>query len=69
MPITLAQVEEARNNIATIAVRTPLVLCNTDAPGHLYLKLENLQPIGSFKIRGAANVMARTPRQPRRFAR
>src|SRR6266581_4515249 len=63
MPITLAQVEEARNNIATIAVRTPLVLCNPDAPGHLYLKLENLQPIGSFKIRGAANVMARTPRQ------
>ena len=63
MPITLAQVEEARNNIATIAVRTPLVLCNTDAPGHLYLKLENLQPIGSFKIRGAANVMARAPRE------
>src|ERR1700724_2652919 len=62
MPITLAQVEEARNNIAAVAVRTPLVLCNTDAPGHLYLKLENLQPIGSFKIRGAANVMSRTPR-------
>src|SRR5437868_14229424 len=62
MPITLAQVEEARNNIATIAVRTPLVLCNTDAPADLYLKLENLQPIGSFKIRGAANVMALTPR-------
>jgi threonine dehydratase len=29
----------------------------------LYLKLENLQPIGSFKIRGAANVMALTPRE------
>jgi threonine dehydratase len=29
----------------------------------LYLKLENLQPIGSFKIRGAANVMARTPHE------
>jgi threonine dehydratase len=29
----------------------------------LYLKLENLQPIGSFKIRGAANVMALTPKQ------
>src|SRR6201988_2620679 len=63
MPITLAQVAEARNNIAAVAMRTPLVLCNTDAPGHLYLKLENLQPIGSFKIRGAANVMARTPRE------
>src|ERR1700692_612715 len=61
MPITLAQVEEARINIAVVAVRTPLVVSNTDAPGHLYLKLENRQPIGSFKIRGAANVMARTP--------
>jgi threonine dehydratase len=63
MPITLAQVEEARRNLAPVALRTPLVLCNTEAPAELYLKLENLQPIGSFKIRGAANVMARTPRE------
>ena len=63
MPITLAQVEEARRNIAAVALRTPLVRCNADAPAELYLKLENLQPIGSFKIRGAANVMARTPRE------
>jgi threonine dehydratase len=59
----LAQVEEARRNIAAVALRTPLVRCNADAPAELYLKLENLQPIGSFKIRGAANVMARTPRE------
>ena len=63
MPVTLAQVEEARRNIAPVALRTPLLRCNTDAPVELYLKLENLQPIGSFKIRGAANVMARTPRE------
>jgi threonine dehydratase len=63
MPITLAQVEEARRNIAAVALRTPLVRCNADAPAEIYLKLENLQPIGSFKIRGAANVMARTPRE------
>jgi threonine dehydratase len=63
MPITLAQVEEARRNISGLALRTPLLRCNADAPAELYLKLENLQPIGSFKIRGAANVMARTPRQ------
>jgi len=62
MPITLTHVEEARRNIASVALRTPLVRCNTDAPPNVYLKLENLQPIGSFKIRGAANVMARTPR-------
>jgi threonine dehydratase len=44
-------------------LRTPLVRFNGDAPAEIYLKLENLQPIGSFKIRGAANVMARTPRE------
>jgi threonine dehydratase len=39
-------------------VRTPLVRLNArEAPGEVYLKLENLQPIGSFKIRGAANAM------------
>jgi threonine dehydratase len=63
MPVTLAQVEEARRNIAAVALRTPLVRFNADAPAEIYLKLENLQPIGSFKIRGAANVMARTPRE------
>ena len=62
MPITLAQVDEARRNIAGIALRTPLVKFGYEAPADVYLKLENLQPIGSFKIRGAANVMARTPR-------
>lgn len=63
MPVTLEQVQEARRNIAGIALRTPLVKCACDQPVDLYLKLENLQPIGSFKIRGAANVVARTPRE------
>jgi threonine dehydratase len=62
MPITVSQAEQARRNIAALAVRTPLVRCNIDDPADLYLKLENLQPIGSFKIRGAANVTALTPR-------
>src|SRR6478672_2464937 len=62
MPITLQQVQEARQNIAGTALRTPLVPLNAEAAADIYLKLENLQPIGSFKIRGAANVMARTPR-------
>lgn len=60
MPVTLSQVEEARRNIAGIALRTPVVRLNAEPDA--YLKLENLQPIGSFKIRGAANVMAKTPR-------
>src|SRR4051812_49440322 len=63
MPITLADVEEARRNIAGIALRTPLVPFPVAGAAEIWLKLENLQPIGSFKIRGAANVMGRTPRE------
>ncbi len=55
--------EEARRNIAGTALRTPLAPLNGEAAAQVFLKLENLQPIGSFKIRGAANVMARTPRE------
>jgi threonine dehydratase len=59
MPLTLASIEQARRNIAGIALRTPLVRLNGfDLPTEIYLKLENLQPIGSFKIRGAANAIA-----------
>jgi threonine dehydratase len=61
--VNLEQVEQARRNIAGTALRTPLVRLNADAAAEVYLKLENLQPIGSFKIRGAANVMALTPRE------
>ena len=49
-------------------IRTPLVRLNVDsAPAEIYLKLENLQPIGSFKIRGAASAMARL--SPEQLAR
>jgi threonine dehydratase len=59
---TLAEIEEARRTIAEHAIRTPLVRLHVeDAPAELYLKLENLQPIGSFKIRGAANAIAHMP--------
>ena len=63
--ITLSAIEEARRVIAGTAIRTPLVRLNVDsAPAEIYLKLENLQPIGSFKIRGAANAIARlSPRE------
>jgi threonine dehydratase len=61
MPIQLAQAEAARRNIAAVALRTPLVRCYAESPAAVYLKLENLQPIGSFKIRGAANAMALAP--------
>jgi threonine dehydratase len=61
---TLADIEEARRRIIGAAIRTPLVRLNVlDAPAEIYLKLENLQPIGSFKIRGASNAMGRMPRE------
>jgi threonine dehydratase len=62
MPIPLAAIEDASRRIAGSALRTPLVRLNADAPGEIYLKLENLQPIGSFKIRGAINAMAHLPK-------
>jgi len=51
-------IENVRRVIADSAIRTPLVRLN-GVEAEIYLKLENLQPIGSFKIRGAANAMAR----------
>ena len=57
-PIPLKDIEEARERIRGSAIRTPLVRLNADAPGSVYLKLENLQPISAFKIRGASNAMA-----------
>ena len=56
-PITLPELQAARERIAGTAVRTPLVRLRVDAPGEIYLKLETLQPIGSFKLRGALNAM------------
>ena len=56
--LTLMEIEAARARIADVAVRTPLVrLALQDAPAEIYLKLESLQPINSFKIRGAANAI------------
>ena len=61
MKITGLRIEDVRRAqpaIADAAIRTPLVPLNLwDAPAEIFLKLENLQPIGSFKIRGAANAM------------
>ncbi|HZN00460.1 MAG TPA: threonine/serine dehydratase [Pyrinomonadaceae bacterium] len=57
-----SEVQDARRVIAGSAIRTPLVRLNVSpAPAEIYLKLENLQPIGAFKIRGAANAIARLP--------
>jgi len=54
---TLEQIRGARTAIAGIAIRTPLVRLAVETGQDIYLKLENLQPIGSFKIRGAAALL------------
>jgi threonine dehydratase len=55
---TAEDVAAARGNIRGFAVRTPLFKLGVDLPGQsVYLKLENLQLLGSFKIRPAINVL------------
>src|SRR5262245_14789907 len=58
-PIELTDVLEARKRIADTIVRTPLVKLQlgSDFPD-IRLKLENLQPINAYKLRGAANAVA-----------
>jgi threonine dehydratase len=63
--IELAEIEAARERIAGAAVRTPLLRLHVEAPAEIYLKLENLQPVNSFKIRGATNAVMLAPAQER----
>jgi threonine dehydratase len=58
-PITLSEIRDARKRIAGTIVRTPLVRLEL-GPGFpdIRLKLENLQPINAYKLRGAANAVA-----------
>lgn len=61
--ISLETIREASGSVYDVAIRTPLVRLDlppaaTDTPHpEIYLKLETLQPIGSFKIRGACNAV------------
>lgn len=58
-PVTIDEIRAARERIRSVVVRTPLIrlLHGTGQP-EIWLKLENLQPINAFKIRGAANAVA-----------
>jgi threonine dehydratase len=56
--IPLKEIEDARKVIRGKVIRTPLIRFYPDEfEGEIYLKLENLQPISSFKLRGACNAM------------
>ncbi len=64
--IPLAAIRDAATAVYGAAIRTPLVRLEHDGPPgtQIYLKLETLQPIGSFKIRGAQNTIRQlTPEQ------
>lgn len=62
---TLAEIEAARPFVYQMALRTPLLRLNADSAAEIHLKLENLQPIGSFKLRGATSKMLRLTPQAR----
>jgi threonine dehydratase len=65
--ITLADIQEARTRIAKTVLRTPLVRFDVgpDYP-EIFLKLENLQPTNSYKLRGAVNAVAMLPAADRK---
>jgi len=57
-PVGIAQIDAARERIKDLSLITPLLGCDIAPPGKtIRLKLENLQPIGSFKIRPIANAV------------
>src|SRR5436305_1989420 len=68
-PSTLDEIRAARARIAGPVLRTPLDRLHVDAPQEIWLKLECLQPIGSFKLRGATNAMRKLAQDsPERLA-
>jgi threonine dehydratase len=62
-PPTLDDLRDAQQRLEGLALRTPLVRLYVDAPQEVWLKLECLQPIGSFKIRGGGYAMLTAPRE------
>ncbi len=74
--IPRGMIDDARKHVYEAAIRTPLVRLNydrlnserlkCDGPAEIYLKLECLQPIGAFKIRGAYNAVRLLPERQRR---
>ena len=57
--VSLQDIKDAQQRIRGKVNRTPLIrFYSDDLPGEIFLKLENLQPIGSFKLRGAYNAIS-----------
>jgi threonine dehydratase len=66
-PVTIDEIRAARERISGVITRTPLIRLLHDVAGapEIWLKLENLQPINAFKLRGAANAVALLPPEER----
>lgn len=63
-PVSLDDADAARRRISGRVARTPLVRLNLDsAPAEVFLKLESLQPVGSFKLRGVTNAVLQIPEE------
>ncbi|MDQ3281999.1 MAG: pyridoxal-phosphate dependent enzyme [Acidobacteriota bacterium] len=62
-PVTIDEIRAARERISGVITRTPLIrlLHGMEGVPEIWLKLENLQPINAFKLRGAANAVALLP--------
>jgi len=62
--VTLKEVRAARERISDTALRTPLMrMDDGNSSAEIYLKLENLQPMGSFKVRGVTNVLKKMSKE------
>ncbi|MGZ4290730.1 MAG: pyridoxal-phosphate dependent enzyme, partial [Gaiellaceae bacterium] len=55
--IPIDEIRRAREVLDGVAVRTPLVRLDVESDAEIWLKLELLQPVRSFKIRGAGNAV------------
>jgi threonine dehydratase len=64
-PISIDDIEQARERVDRTVLRTPLVKLDLGDEHEIYLKLENLQPTNAYKIRGAANAVARLSAEDR----
>src|SRR6201993_4701431 len=66
-PIELSEIRTAREQIAKTIIRTPLIRLELGPKfPNIRLKLENLQPINAYKLRGAANAVAMLPESDRK---
>ena len=67
MLVSYKDIRDAQERIRGVALHTPLVRLHIpDAPGNVFVKAEGLQPIGSFKLRGAYNKIAQLSEDGRR---